>query len=435
MGYKLGGRMFRKDVKKVGMLLALTLFSATVSAKEEKTGFMNNIKQLKEISDVMDVIQENFVGDKKLDKTILMQGALKGMIETLDDPHSNYFSQKGMEDLEGQMKGEYSGVGMIIRKGSNEPVTVELLIEGAPAFNAGIRPNDKILYIDGKSTYDIELEEASRLLKGKTGTEVKLKIYRESEKKDREIVLKRADIKLENVRSKMLDNKVGYIKLTQFAENVDKEVARELEKLLNQGMEGLILDLRNNPGGIIGQAVSISSMFIKEGVIVSERPKKGEEVFSYREGKYYGDFPLVVLINEGSASASEIVSGAIRDYKRGLLIGEKSFGKGSVQVLIPLPDKDGVKLTIAKYYTPKGENIHGIGIKPDILVEEKDDYLFYDGFVTNIDDKAQEASKEKLLTSIVGEKEAKKLIKKEDKQLKTAEAAIISMIQERKNKK
>ncbi|MCI6152992.1 MAG: S41 family peptidase [Fusobacterium perfoetens] len=427
--------MLKNKLKKLLIILSITSISTNILANEEKIGFMNNIKQLKEISDVMDIIQENFVGDKKIDKTILMQGALKGMIDSLEDPHSNYFSKKGMEDLEGKMKGEYSGVGMIIRKGANEPVTVELLIEGSPAFNAGIRPNDKILYIEDKSTYDIELEEASRLLKGKSGTKVKLKLYRESEKKEREITLTRADIKLENVRSKMLDGNVGYIKLTQFAEDVDLEVKRELEKLLSQGMEGLILDLRNNPGGIIGQAIKISSMFIEEGVIVSERPKKGKEIFSYREGKYYGDFPLVILINEGSASASEIVSGAIRDYKRGLLIGEKSFGKGSVQVVLPLPDEDGIKLTIAKYYTPKGENIHGKGINPDIVVEEDEDYLFYDGFITNVNDKDQEASKEKLLTSVVGKEKAEKLIKKEDKQLKTAEAAVISMIKERKNKK
>lgn len=427
--------MLKSKLKKLLVIISIISVSTNILATEEKVGFMNNIKQLKEISDVMDIIQENFVGDKKIDKTILMQGALKGMIDSLEDPHSNYFSKKGMEDLEGKMKGEYSGVGMIIRKGANEPVTVELLIEGSPAFNAGIRPNDKILYIEDKSTYDIELEEASRLLKGKTGTKVKLKIYRESEKKERELTLTRADIKLENVRSKMLDGKVGYIKLTQFAEDVDIEVKRELEKLLSQGMEGLILDLRNNPGGIIGQAIKISSMFIKEGVIVSERPKKGKEIFSYREGKYYGDFPLVILINEGSASASEIVSGAIRDYKRGLLIGEKSFGKGSVQVVLPLPDEDGIKLTIAKYYTPKGENIHGKGITPDIVVEENEDYLFYDGFITNVNDKDKEASKEKLLTSVVGKEKAEKLIKKEDKQLKTAEAAVISMIKERKTKK
>ncbi|NME35972.1 MULTISPECIES: S41 family peptidase [Fusobacterium] len=427
--------MLKNKLKKLLIIISITSISTNIFANEEKIGFMNNIKQLKEISDVMDIIQENFVGEKKIDKTILMQGALKGMIDSLEDPHSNYFSKKGMEELEGKIKGEYSGVGMIIRKGANEPVTVELLIEGSPAFNAGIRPNDKILYIEDKSTYDIELEEASRLLKGKSGTKVKLKLYRESEKKEREITLIRADIKLENVRSKMLDGNVGYIKLTQFAEDVDLEVKRELEKLLSQGMEGLILDLRNNPGGIIGQAIKISSMFIEEGVIVSERPKKGKEIFSYREGKYYGDFPLVILINEGSASASEIVSGAIRDYKRGLLIGEKSFGKGSVQVVLPLPDEDGIKLTIAKYYTPKGENIHGKGIKPDIVVEEDEDYLFYDGFITNVNDKDQEASKEKLLTSVVGKEKAEKLIKKEDKQLKTAEAAVISMIKERKDKK
>ena len=416
-------------------VIALTPLSISAKDKEVKTGFMNNVKELKEISDIMDIIQENFVGDKKLDKTILMQGAVKGMMETLDDPHSNYFSKDGMEDLEGKIKGEYSGVGMIIRKSSGEPVMIELLIEGTPAFKAGIRPKDKLIAIDGKQTYNMDLEEASKMLKGKSGTSVKVQIYREADKKSRDITLKRETIKLENVSSKMLSNKIGYIKLTQFGDDVDVQVAKSLEKLQSEGMRGLIFDLRNNPGGRIDQAVKIGSMFIPEGVIVSERPKKGEEVFSYREGKYYGDFPLVILINEGSASASEIVSGAIRDYKRGTLIGEKSYGKGSVQVLLPLPDQDGVKLTIAKYYTPKGENIHGKGIKPDILVEEEDDYLFYDGFVTNVDDKAQEASKEKILTSIVGEKEAKKLIKKEDKQLKTAEAAIISMIKERKNKK
>ena len=382
----------------------------------------------------MEIIQENLVGDKKLDKTILMQGALKGMIETLEDPHSNYFSKKGMEDLEGQMKGEYSGVGMIIRKGANEPVTVELLIEGAPAFNAGIRPNDKVLYIDGKSTYDIELEEASRLLKGDAGTEVKLKIYRESEKKDRDIVLKRADIKLENVRSKMGGGNIGYIKLTQFAENVDKEVGRELDKLISQGMEGLILDLRNNPGGIIGQAVSISSMFIKEGVIVSERPKKGEEVFSYREGKYYGDFPLVVLINGGSASASEIVSGAFKDNKRGILVGEKTFGKGSVQTLIPLPDGDGMKLTIAKYYTPSGICIHGIGIEPDVKVVEKEGYLLFDSMVTNIDENESKENKKELIKEIKGEEAAKEFENHKDIQLDTAVGILKGILINSNNK-
>jgi carboxyl-terminal processing protease len=423
-----------KKFKKLVIVLVMTLLTVNISAKE-KTGFMSNIKQLKEISDIMDIVQENFVGDKEIDKEILMQGALRGMIESLEDAHSNYFSKDGMEDLENQINGEYTGVGMIIRKYSNEPVTVELLIEGTPAFKAGIRPNDKIMKIDGESTYNMELEDASKKLKGKVGTDVKLMIYREKEKKEKEVVLKRANIKLENVKSKMLDNKIGYIKLTQFGTDVDLQVSRSLEKLQKSGMEGLIFDLRNNPGGKIDQAIKIGSMFIKEGVIVSERPKKGKEMFSEREGKYYGDFPLIILINEGSASASEIVSGAVRDYKRGLLLGEKSYGKGSVQVLMPLPDGDGIKLTIAKYYTPNGENINGIGIEPDIKVEEKDDYLFYDGLITNINEKSQEKSKEKLLKSSVGEKEANDLISREDKQLKAAEKQMLKMVKDYKNKK
>lgn len=423
-----------KKFKKLVIVLVMTLLTVNISAKE-KTGFMSNIKQLKEISDIMDIVQENFVGDKAIDKEILMQGALRGMIESLEDAHSNYFSKDGMEDLENQINGEYTGVGMIIRKYSNEPVTVELLIEGTPAFKAGIRPNDKIMKIDGESTYNMELEDASKKLKGKVGTNVKLMIYREKEKKEKEVVLKRANIKLENVKSKMLDNKIGYIKLTQFGTDVDLQVAKRLEKLQDLGMEGLIFDLRNNPGGKIDQAIKIGSMFIEKGVIVSERPKKGKEMFSEREGKYYGDFPLIILINEGSASASEIVSGAVRDYKRGILLGEKSYGKGSVQVLMPLPDGDGIKLTIAKYYTPNGENINGIGIEPDIKVEEKDDYLFYDGLITNINEKSQEKSKEKLLKSSVGEKEAKDLISREDKQLKAAEKQMLKMVKDYKKKK
>lgn len=428
-----------KNLKKFVVAAIITLAPLTLAAKEKepKTGFMNNVRELKEISDIMDIIQENFVGDKELDTKILMQGAVKGMMETLGDPHSNYFSKEGMEDLEGQIKGEYSGVGMIIRKSPGEPVMIELLIEGTPAFKAGIRPKDKLIEIDGKQTYNMTLEEASKMLKGKSGTSVKVKIYKENEKKSKDIVLKRETIKLENVSSKMLDNKIGYIKLTQFGDDVDVQVAQSLEKLQKDGMKGLIFDLRNNPGGKIDQAIKIGSMFIKDGVIVSEKTKDGKETFSYREGKYYGDFPLVVLINEGSASASEIVSGAIRDYKRGLLVGEKSFGKGSVQVLLPLPDGDGIKLTIAKYYTPKGENIHGKGINPDIVIEEDEDYLFYDGLVTNIDEKDQKESKERILKDAVGKEKAEKLSKKEDKQLKTAEAAIASMIKEaeEKNKK
>ena len=197
----------KKRLKKIVVSLLIVLVTTNAFANE-KTGFMNNIKNLKEISDIMDIIQENFVGDKKINKTLLMQGAIKGMIESLEDPHSNYFSKDGMADLEEKINGEYSGIGAIIKKFPNEPVTVELLIEGTPSFKAGVRPNDKILEIDGKSTYNMEVEEASKLLRGKAGTTLTIKIYRESEKKDKEIKLVRENIKLENVRSKMLDNNI-----------------------------------------------------------------------------------------------------------------------------------------------------------------------------------------------------------------------------------
>ncbi len=256
--------------------------------------------------------------------------------------------------------------------------------------------------------------------------------------------LKKYSALLQEITAKILEIEIQKVEVrfdvintnTKQIKNISAEqVAKSLEKLQQDGMKGLIFDLRNNPGGRIDQAIKIGSMFIDKGVIVSEKTKDGKETINMREGKYYGDFPLVILINEGSASASEIVAGAVRDYKRGLLVGEKSFGKGSVQVLLPLPDGDGIKLTIAKYYTPKGENIHGKGINPDILIEEDEDYLFYDGLVTNIDEKEQAESKKRLLNDVVGKEKAETLSKKQDKQLQQAEAAIASMIKERESKK
>ena len=204
--------------------------------------------------------------------------------------------------------------------------------------------------------------------------------------------------------------------------------------MIKKGAKGIIFDLRSNPGGSLGQAVKISSMFIPEGKIVSTKGKTGEEEIAYREGKYFGNFPLIVLINEGSASASEIVSGAIKDYKRGILIGEKSFGKGSVQTLLPLPDGDGIKLTIAKYYTPSGVSIHGKGINPDILVEEKDDFLFFDGFVTNVNEAETKESRNKIIKEVKGEEEAKKIISKGDIQLDKAVEEMNKLLEKNRKK-
>ncbi len=401
---------------------------------EESVGFLTNIRQLKELSDIMDVINQNYVGDKKIDKTVLMQGALKGMVESLEDPHSNYFTKKQLENFQEDIKGKYVGVGMVVQKRVNEPLVVVSPIEDSPGYKAGIKPKDKIIAIDGKSTYNLTSEEAVKKLKGKENTKVKVTVIRDGLKEPKEIEIVRAVVELKYVKTKMLDdkNKIGYLRLTQFGENVYPDVAKGLEELQKKGMKALVLDLRSNPGGALDQAIKISSMFLKSGKVVSVKSKDGEEQISNREGKFYGNFPLVILINEGSASASEIVAGAIKDNKRGLLIGEKTFGKGSVQTLVNLPDGDGIKLTIAKYYTPSGVCIHGIGIEPDVKVEDKEDYMLFDGMVTNIDEKESKENKKEIIKEVIGEKKAEEFEKHKDIQLDTAIGILKGMLLERK---
>lgn len=392
------------------------------AVKVEKTGFLSNIRQLKELSDIMDIINQNYVGEKTVDKKILMQGALKGMIEALEDPHSNYFTSEELKDFQDDIKGKYVGVGMVVQKRPNEALTVVSPIEDSPAYKAGMKPKDKIIAIDGDSTYKLTSEECVKKLKGKENTTVKVTVVREGVKETKEVEIKRAVVELKYVKSKMIDEKakIGYLRLTQFGENVYPDVAKALEELQKQGMKALIFDVRSNPGGALDQAVKITSMFLKDGRVVSVKSKDGEEKVSNREGKYFGDFPLVVLINGGSASASEILAGAIKDDKRGILVGEKSFGKGSVQTLVGLPDGDGIKLTIAKYHTPSGVCIHGVGIEPDVKVEEKDGYMLFNSMVTNIDEKESKENKKELIKEIKGEKVAEEFEHHKDIQLDTA---------------
>jgi carboxyl-terminal processing protease len=430
---------FKVGTKFTTLLLFTTLFTGTFgnvdtssTQQQQSNGFLSNIRELKEMSDIMDLINANFVYDTEnkdeINRKSLMQGALKGMIQSLNDPHSNYFSKKEMEDFKEDIKGKYAGVGMVIQKKTDEPLIVVSPIEDTPAYKAGIKPKDKIISIDGESTYNLSSEESAKRLKGEKGSTVKIVVYREATKETKEIPLVRDTIELKYVKSKMLTNDIGYLRLTQFGENVYPDVKSALENLQKDGMKGLVLDLRSNPGGALDQSIKIASMFIKNGAIVSTKGKEGEEQISQREGNYYGNFPMTVLINGGSASASEIVAGAIKDHKRGILVGEKSFGKGSVQTLIPLPDGDGIKLTIAKYYTPSGVSIHGKGIEPDILVEEKDGYMFFDGFVTNVNEEEVKKNKNEIIKTVKGEEEAKKLEEKKDMQLETAQAIVKALL-------
>ena len=431
-------------LKKAAAILMIAISSLSF-AEDDRTGFLSNMRELKEISDIMDVIQDSYVENANaqkykeeknknsarkntgVTKKSLMQGALRGMMESLDDPHSVYFTKEEMRSFQEDIKGKYVGVGMVIQKKVGEPLTVVSPIEDGPAYKVGIKPKDKVIEIDGESTYNLTSEEASKRLKGKANTIVKVKVFREVNKMTKVFELKRETIELKYVKSKMLDDGIGYLRLTQFGDNVYPDMKKALEDLQAKGMKGLIFDLRSNPGGELGQSIKIASMFIEKGKIVSTRQKKGEESVYTREGKYFGNFPMVVLINGGSASASEIVSGALKDHKRATLIGEKTFGKGSVQTLLPLPDGDGIKITIAKYYTPNGISIDGTGIEPDTKIEDKDYYLISDGAITNIDENQQKENKKEIIKEVKGEKVAKEVDTHKDIQLEAAIKAIKGM--------
>jgi carboxyl-terminal processing protease len=417
----------------VAMALGTGLLYSNVANQEsveDSRGFLGNISELKEISDIMDIISENFVGEKEIDKKELLHGAIKGMMQSLDDPHSTYFPAKEMKSFTEDMKGEYAGVGMVVSKKDNV-LTVVSPIEGTPAYKAGMKPNDKIVKIEDKATMDLTVDECVDILKGKPGTKVNITVFRESTGKSFDVELTRAIIKLKYVRHRLIEDSIGYVKLTQFSENVSKDVRKAVEDLRSRGMESMILDLRYNPGGSLGEAIKVSSIFLEKSPIVTVKDKHGNVEEYDRIGKGYTDFPMVVLINEGSASASEIVSGAIKDYERGLLLGEKSYGKGSVQNLVPLNDGDALKLTIAKYYTPSGTCIHKKGIEPDIKVKEPEGFIPFDGFITNIakedttskggiskEEKENKEKEEKEEES--KEEEENKVTKLEDEQLKMA---------------
>ncbi len=448
--------------KRVIFALMLVIFSFSFATENNRTGFLYNLRELKEISDIMDLVQDRYVENsdakkakdkkeaeknkeaekgsleeeevnkkeeiKEVTRKTLMQGALKGMIESLDDPHSSYFTKKEMKEFQEDIKGKYVGVGMVIQKKVNEPLIVVSPIEDGPAYKAGIKPRDKITEINGKSVYSLTSEESVKKLKGKKDTTVKVTVFREINNTTKEFELKREEIELKYVKHKMLEDNLGYLRLTQFGTDVNKDLEKALDDLKNKGMKALIFDLRSNPGGELTQAIKVASLFLEKGKVVSTRPKKGEEIFYSREGKYFGSFPLVILINGGSASASEIVAGALKDHKRAILVGEKSFGKGSVQTLLPLPDGDGIKITTAKYYTPKGIYINGTGIEPDVQVEDKDYYLISEGSITNVDEKEEKNNKKERIKEIKGEKAAEEVDKHKDIQLEVGKGVLKGML-------
>ncbi len=337
--------------------------STNNSLKQEE----ETLKELKEFAAVVNLIEKNYV--EPVNPKKLIYGAIKGMLSSLD-PHSSFMTPEDFKELEVETQGSFSGVGMEITM-KDGILTIVSPIEGTPAYKAGLKANDKILAIDGVSTKHMTLMDAVKRLRGPKGTKVTITVMRKGWKQPKKITLIRAVIPIKSVYSKMFDDGYGYIRITNFQANTDSELKKALNELEKQHkLKGLILDLRNNPGGLLTQAVKVADEFIDKGIIVSikGRVKDQKAIFRAHASKHPIKCPMVVLVNGGSASASEIVAGALQDHKRALILGTRTFGKGSVQTIIPLSDGSAVRLTTALYYTPSGRCIQAEGITPDIVI-------------------------------------------------------------------
>jgi carboxyl-terminal processing protease len=350
----------------LSLLLSIVAIAKVKSVYAEKS--LTKFQYLEMFSDALDIIERKYVD--QVDSKKLIQGAIKGMLNELD-PHSSYMDKEAFNMFKDEIKGEFGGLGITIGL-KDKVLTVIAPIEDTPAYRGGIKAGDKIIKIDGKPTANITIDEAVNKLRGEPGTSVTLTILRPGSEKPFDIKLVREIIKVKTVKFQRKDN-IGYIRVTQFNETASSETMEALKKLKTENIKGLILDLRNNPGGLLDEAINLSSIFIQPGktvVFTKERTEKNNTYYKSRSAPVHDyDIPLVVLINSGSASASEIVSGALQDYKRGIIIGVTSFGKASVQTTFNMNDGSAIKLTTAKYYTPLGRSIQGVGIKPDLEVK------------------------------------------------------------------
>ena len=324
-------------------------------------------ESLEAFSNVLNLVQENYV--EEVDSKKAIEGAIKGMLTTLD-PHSSYMKPDDFKELQVETQGSFTGIGIEITMKDNI-LTVVSPIEGTPAFAKGLKAGDKIVKIGDDQTQDMSLIEAVKRLRGPKGSEVTISIHRKGWPDLKEITLIRDIIPIHSVKAKLLEPGYAYIRIINFQAQTTTDFKKALTDLEKQGkIKGLIVDLRNNPGGLLDQSVKIADIFIDEGVVVSTkgRIKEQNSVFYARNNSPKHTFPLVVLVNEGSASASEIVAGALQDHKKAVIIGAQTFGKGSVQTIIPMDSGAGLRLTTARYYTPSGRSIQATGITPDIIV-------------------------------------------------------------------
>jgi carboxyl-terminal processing protease len=348
------------------LVLTLSLGGGVASKSNDQSATYENLRLFTE---VLSIVQSQYV-DEVPPKDIIYS-AIKGTLRGLD-PHSSFLDPEMYREMQVETSGSFGGLGIEITL-RDDVLTVVAPIDGTPAYRVGIQPGDRILKIEGISTKDMQLTDAVKRMRGKPGTKITITIMREGFAEPKDFDITREQIRVQSVRNQELEPGIEYIRLRQFQEQTASDMDTALDKFTKNGkINGLVLDLRNNPGGLLTSAVEVSEKFLEPGqlVVYTEGRVRNQNMrFQANAKKIYGGFPIVVLVNQGSASASEIVAGALQDWGRAVVLGTQTFGKGSVQTIIPLSDGSGLRLTTAKYFTPKGRTIHGKGVTPDIIVE------------------------------------------------------------------
>ena len=350
------------------VILLLVLFSTNIFAKNNDEFY----KKIDLFGEVLDKVKKEYVDE--IDESGVIDAAINGVLQSLD-PYSAYMNPELFKSMQTETKGEFGGLGIEVGM-EGGVIKVISPIDDTPASKAGIKAGDYIVEIDDEQVQGKTLMEAVKLMRGPVGSEISLTIRRKGVKSSINKIIKREIIEIKSVQTKIIKNNIGYLRLKSFNSNSSKQLREEIIKFEKKNKpNSYILDLRNNPGGLLTQAINVVDFFLEDGEIVSTRGRKAIENrrFFAKKGDKVRGKPLIILINNGSASASEIVAGALKDHKRAILLGEKTYGKGSVQSIIPLSDGGGIRLTISKYYLPSGKSISEIGVEPDILVEEKND--------------------------------------------------------------
>jgi carboxyl-terminal processing protease len=350
------------------VLAALTLSLGGTSASKAVDP-ATTYEHLKLFTDVLAIIQNQYVDETEPRE--VLYGAIRGMLKTLD-PHSSFLDPESYKEMQVETSGSFGGLGIEITI-RDDQLTVVAPIEGTPAYRAGIQPGDRIVKIEGLPTKDMTLVDAVKKMRGPKGTKVTITIQRDGAKEPQDISVVREIIQVQSIKTTEIEPGLGYVRIRQFQERTAKDMEAGIDKLEKTGrFAGLVLDLRNNPGGLLSAAVDVSEKFLGDGklVVYTEGRVRNQNMRFLAHARHpITEVPIVVLVNQGSASASEIVAGAIQDHGRGVVLGQQTFGKGSVQTIIPLADGSGLRLTTAKYYTPKGRSIHGKGIAPDIVID------------------------------------------------------------------